>query len=69
MSRAHWCEIGTGLPTIAGSASNVLLNTDGQTSQFPEIRLRFMPAKGLIYGPNATADGKPAPDKEEVTAP
>jgi hypothetical protein len=31
------------------------------TPQFPEIRLRFMPAKGLIYGPNATADGKPDP--------
>ena len=31
------------------------------TPQFSEIRLRFMPAKGLIYGPNATADGKPDP--------
>src|SRR5215471_12206659 len=28
---------------------------------FPEIRLRFTPAKGLIYGPNASIDGKPDP--------
>jgi hypothetical protein len=31
------------------------------TPQFPEIRLRFTPAKGLIYGPDATHDGKPDP--------
>src|SRR5215831_3906638 len=29
--------------------------------EFPEIRLRFTPAKGLIYGPNASIDGKPDP--------
>jgi hypothetical protein len=29
------------------------------TSEFPEIRLRFTPAKGLIYGPDKTQDGKP----------
>jgi hypothetical protein len=31
------------------------------TRQFPEIRLRFTPARGWIYGPNRTADGKPDP--------
>jgi hypothetical protein len=29
------------------------------TPQFPQIRLRFTAAKGLIYGPNKTHDGKP----------
>jgi hypothetical protein len=29
------------------------------SEEFPEIRLRFTPAKGLIYGPNKTADDKP----------
>jgi hypothetical protein len=31
------------------------------TASFPEIRLRFTPAKGLIYGPRATRDGEPDP--------
>ena len=30
------------------------------TTQFPHIRLRFTPARGLIYGPNRT-DGEPDP--------
>ena len=31
------------------------------TARYPEIRLRFTPAKGLIYGPNTTRDGKSDP--------
>jgi hypothetical protein len=31
------------------------------TTEFPGIRLRFTPAKGLIYGPNVLPGGKPDP--------
>jgi hypothetical protein len=36
------------------------------TAKFPEIRLRFTPAKGLIYGPNRDEREKKAHDKKDA---
>ena len=47
------------------SSTSARCAISGRTSKFPEIRLRFTPAKGLIYGPNRASAEKCA--RQEAT--